>query len=78
MKLLTGKCEKDFADDKNIFTHKSFKQVEFRNGYGKNAPKATVEFKGIEIKEGREDWGAEKGKKYFVIKLGEILSKQQK
>lgn len=46
--------------------------VLFANGghFG-NVPKKTFEFKGIEIREGREEWGAEPGKKYFVIKLGE-------
>lgn len=36
-------------------------------------PQMTLECKGIEIGEGRPAWGAEKGKEYFVIKLGEIL-----
>ena len=29
---------------------------------------------GIEIREGREEWGAEKGKIYFVIKHGKRIS----
>lgn len=50
-----------------------FDFVEFRNGYSKNARSLTVECIGIEIREGREEWGAEKGEKYFVIKLGKII-----
>lgn len=32
------------------------------------------EHAGIEIREGREEWGAEKGKIYFVIKHGKRIS----
>jgi len=50
--------------------------VKFTNGYGKNAPTKVVEFKGIEIRTGNHEWGAEPGKEYFVIKLGNILKPQ--
>lgn len=32
-----------------------------------------LEHKGIEIREGKPEWGAEPGKLYFVIKHGEII-----
>lgn len=32
-----------------------------------------LEHKGIEIREGNQEWGAEEGKLYFVIKHGEII-----
>jgi hypothetical protein len=32
-----------------------------------------LEHKGIEIREGNPEWGAEKGKIYFVIKHGKII-----
>jgi len=32
-----------------------------------------LEHKGIEIREGNPDWGAEPGKLYFVIKHGKII-----
>jgi hypothetical protein len=53
---------------------KEFDQVLFANGghFG-NVPKKLFEFKGIEIREGNPEWGAEPGKKYFVIKLGKQL-----
>lgn len=53
---------------------KHYDRVQFRNGYAKNAPTMTVECKGIEIGEGKPEWGAEIGKKYFVNKLGNVLS----
>jgi hypothetical protein len=53
---------------------KKFDRVLFANGghFG-NVPKKLFEFKGIEIREGNPEWGAEPGKKYFVIKLGERI-----
>lgn len=52
---------------------KSFDGVIFKNGYSRGAP--LMSFRGpiITIHEGRPEWGAEPGKKYFVIKLGEKL-----
>lgn len=50
---------------------KEWDSVLFANGghFG-DVPKQTKKFLGIEIREGRPEWGAEPGKKYFVIKLG--------
>jgi hypothetical protein len=36
-------------------------------------PNFKIQCTGIEVREGRPEWGAEPGKKYFVIKLGEKL-----
>ena len=49
---------------------KDFKEVEFKHGYQKNGRKMVFKIESISIGEGRTEWGAEKGKKYFVIKLG--------
>lgn len=46
----------------------------FKNGYSKNAPRFTIELKGIRIGTGKSEWGAEKDKKYFVLELGEIIN----
>jgi hypothetical protein len=48
--------------------------VRFRNGYSQKDPEMLVEVKGIDIDCGKEEWGAEYGKPYFIIKLGKILS----
>lgn len=50
-----------------------YDSVTFYLGYAKNRPSMTFVVDGIEIRNGREEWGAEPGKKYFVIKLGERL-----
>lgn len=57
---------------KNEF--KQFDFVAFKNGYSKDAPEMIVEVRGIQMKEGNTDWGAEKGVMYFSIHLGEIIS----
>ncbi len=51
-----------------------FDVVRARNGYAKNCPEWVRKCMTITIDEGLQKWGAEPGKKYFVIKLGEKLS----
>lgn len=53
-----------------------FTNVEFRNGYNNTSPKAVFEFKGIEIRTGNPNWGADPDKNYFVIKLGKEISRE--
>lgn len=62
-----GDFEPHFVD----FEH--FDAIQFTNGYAKNSPSFTIECKGIEIAQGRQDWGAEPDTQYFVIKLGNII-----
>lgn len=52
---------------------RKFEYIVFTNGYATDAPRIVVECKGISIGEGRSEWGAISGERYFVIKLGEIL-----
>lgn len=66
-----------FSSFKNPTGFKHFDTIEFKNGYGKNAPKLRVQFMGTVIRVGRREWGAEPGKEYFVIKLGELLTTPQ-
>lgn len=53
---------------------KYFNTITLKNGYASDAPEMVIECKGIQIREGNPNWGAEEGKKYFVLSLGEILS----
>jgi hypothetical protein len=53
---------------------KEFDFVVFQLGYKKNARRVKLEFKGIEIGEGKSKWGAVPGREYFVIKLGNIIT----
>ena len=52
---------------------KHFDAVLFKNGYCKNAPSVLLKISDIVTGYGKEEWGAEFGKPYFVIKLGEII-----
>ena len=49
---------------------RQFDTIYFRNGYSANAPEIQVPCLGITIAKGRESWGADPGKYYFVFKLG--------
>lgn len=53
-----------------------FDTITFSNGYARDRDQFVIELKGIEIKEGREEWGAEPSTKYFAIQLGEITSRK--
>jgi len=71
---------KRFADAEELLNYfglerKEYEVIELRNGYNKNAPRITIQLKGIYISKGKEKWGAENDKYYFVLKLGRILSK---
>lgn len=50
-----------------------FNVVQFRNGYGPHVPQMTFKVTGVRVDEGKPEWGAEPGKKYYVIKLGERI-----
>jgi len=52
-----------------------FDTITFSHGYAKNRRQFVVELKEIKIDKGRPEWGAEYNKEYFVLKLGEIISK---
>lgn len=59
------------------YTHREmirYDRVTFHLGYAKNRPSMTFAIKEICIRPGRPEWGAEKGKAYFVIRLGDRLS----
>lgn len=52
--------------------YKQFDYINFSNGYSKDSRKMVIEFKGFDCTTGNENWGAAKGKEYFVLKLGKI------
>lgn len=47
--------------------------INFKNGYKKNAPEFTVKLNKIGLCTGNVEWGAEVGKVYFVLSLGELI-----
>lgn len=56
----------------NKQNYKHYDIIIFKNGYSNNAPTIKIEFKGVEIKEGNNKWGAP-DYKVFAIKLGRII-----
>ncbi|MBD5427502.1 MAG: ASCH domain-containing protein [Treponema sp.] len=58
-------------DEKEIVEYKDFDAICFHKGYTNTT--LTFENEGIEINYGREEWGAEPDKLYFVIKLGKRI-----
>lgn len=63
---------KNFTGGAPVF--RAFDAVMFRNGYSGGAPVMSFRNPTISIDTGNPEWGAEPGKKYFVIKLGERVN----
>lgn len=47
------------------------REIRFRNGYGSSRPEF-IALCTLDIKTGREEWGAEPGKEYYTLKIHEI------
>lgn len=59
-------------EDSFIIPRIGAKPIAFRNGYRKDSPSFTA-LCSLRTGTGNEEWGAEKGKKYFVLTIHEIL-----
>jgi hypothetical protein len=57
------------------YAAKDFDAIRFARGghFHPSIPQLLIEWKGMEMRTGKPEWGAEPGKEYFVIKLGEII-----
>jgi hypothetical protein len=65
-----------FIVEKGWFGFNDFSENVMTLGYPKKTDTERIlrlEHKGIEIRTGNKEWGAEEGKNYFVIKHGNIL-----
>lgn len=62
----------EVKDGKRVY--KEFKSVTFSNGYRKDRDQVVVEFKFTSRGTGNTQWGAEPGKKYFIIHVGEEIN----
>ena len=54
--------------------HKAEIVVRFRNGYSNNSPSFTARCT-VDAGEGRPEWGAEPGKRYYILHILEIERK---
>ena len=59
----------------NIPTGLDRQLIGFRNGYGNNRPQFIAECS-LDIKTGKEEWGAEPGKEYYVLHIQEIRERK--
>lgn len=79
--IYSGEKFEEYRDIKPSWTncfekHDMLKKVEvviFSNGYRKDRRQFIVELQNLSIGQGNTEWGAEKGKDYYVLKLGRIL-----
>lgn len=77
--ILSGEKKEEYREVKpyyearfRIFEDKAERIIMFRNGYGKGSPSFIAKCT-LSIGKGKEEWGAEKGKQYFVLAVQEIL-----
>lgn len=49
------------------------RQIMFRNGYSKDSPSLIAQCT-LSVGAGKQEWGAEKDKQYFVLAIREILA----
>jgi hypothetical protein len=56
-----------------LYSAKDFDIVSANNGYAKDCPNIKWEHKGTRIGEGKQEWGAVPGVKYFILDIGDIL-----
>jgi hypothetical protein len=68
----TGSIGGDLMDKHRVISHtlKTWDVVIFKNGYAKGAPSISLDVISVEIGTGKEQWGAEPNKEYFIIRLG--------
>lgn len=55
------------------YMFKDFDVVSAKNGYQPYAPKILWKHNGFRIGEGKHEWGAEPGKIYFILEIGELI-----
>lgn len=56
----------------NPFDENPEREIMFRNGYSKDSPSFIAKCS-LSIGTGKEEWGAEKDKQYFVLTIHEIM-----
>lgn len=65
----------DMYPNSYIPTGTDIKEICFRNGYGSSRPEFVAKCS-LDIKTGREEWGAEPGKEYYTLKIHQITERK--
>lgn len=63
----------EFLLNEDCIELKQFDIVSANNGYQKNCPNIQWRHEGIRIGEGKPEWGAEPGRQYFILQIGELI-----
>lgn len=72
-----GEKTEEYREIKQYYEHRLLPlfgerfAVILRNGYRENAPTITATAT-VRVGEGRQEWGAEKGKKYYILTLNDV------
>jgi len=77
--ILSGEKREEYREIKDYWTKrlvgKKFDVIRFKNGYSKDARVMDVELLNKRVGYGSKKWGAESGKKYYVLMLGKVTAK---
>lgn len=64
-----------WSNKKERWDYKEFSEIEFRNGYGKEARRCRVTYNGLDVGIARPGWGDELfDSKVFRLHLGDVVS----
>ena len=82
--ILSGEKREEYRENKPYYTtrfrhlwqgsligYSAERQIRFRNGYAKDSP-AFIARVTLDFGEGKPEWGAEKGKLYYIIRIKSI------
>ena len=87
--ILSGKKKEEYREPKPYYTTRFKnvwngslldcdtvkKEIVFRNGYNKNSPSFIASCT-LDIGTGKEEWGAEPSKKYYILRIHEITERK--
>lgn len=88
--ILSGEKKEEYREIKPYYTKRFQNQglldiyelptinkipIIFRNGYSANSPNFTA-LCSLDVKTGKEEWGAEPNKEYYVLRIEEIVEKR--
>jgi len=78
--ILSGKKDEEYRELKEYWATRlegrNYDVVKFRNGYMKDSPKMTVEYKGFRRGFGSVNHGAPESNHVYIIMLGKVLDCQ--
>ena len=75
--ILSGEKTEEYREMKPYWhtrlLNKEYDYIRFKNGYAKDAPEFTIEFKTLCSGLGITEWGAPENQEVYIIALGKII-----